>query len=134
MARLEKYADSIFYPLLNFPETKFKKRGLPKIINKMIELYIANHKLSKTAHEEITAMIHSDEKVKYFYYKQELEMTNKLSSLFKGNGFKSENLEEKVHIIIGIMDNLCHEIVYHKYKELDYSKITDYVVNNILKN
>ena len=132
MAGLEKYADSIFFPIIIVPETKFAKKDLPKIINNIIDLYISNHKLSKTAHEEIMAMIHSDKDVKYFYYKQELEMTNKFSCLLKENGFKDENLDEKVHIIIGIMDNLCHEIVYHKHKELDYSKMKNYVVNIIV--
>ena len=132
MAGLAKYADSIFFPMIDFPETKFKKKDIQKIINKMVNLYISNHKLSKTAHEEIMAMIHSDENVKYFYYKRELEMTNKLSALFKENGFKSDNLDEKIHIILGIMDNLCHEIVYHQHQELDYSKMTDYVVNIIV--
>ena len=132
MAGLAKYADSILFPMIDFPETKFKKKDIQKIINKMVNLYISNHKLSKTAHEEIMAMIHSDENVKYFYYKRELEMTNKLSALFKENGFKSDNLDEKIHIILGIMDNLCHEIVYHQHQELDYSKMTDYVVNIIV--
>lgn len=137
MAGLEKYADSIFYPIMNFDETKFKKKELPAVINNMIELYISNHKLSKTAHEEITAMIHSDKDVEYFYYKQELEITHKFSSMLKENGFNSQNLDEKVHIAIGLIDNLCHEIVYHKHENLDYSKMKEYVINiivNIIKN
>lgn len=137
MAGLEKYADSIFYPMMNFDETKFKKRELPLLINKMIDLYISNHKLSQTAHEEIMSMIHSDKDVEYFYYKQEIEITHKFSSMLKENGFKGEGLDERVHIAIGIMDNLCHEIVYHKHKNLDYNKMKEYVVDiivDIIKN
>ncbi len=129
---LEKYADTIFYPMVYFPENKFNKKDLPEIINKMIEMYISNHKLSKTAHEEIMAMTHSDKDVAYFYYKQELEMTHKLTTILQENGFKVQNLDEKVHIIIGIMDNLCHEIVYHKHKELNYEKMKDIVVGSIV--
>ena len=29
------------------------------------------------------------------------------------------------------MDNLCHEVAYHKHKELDYEVMTDIVVNEI---
>ena len=137
MAGLEKYAGSIFYPIMDFDETKFKKRELPSLINKMIDLYISNHKLSQTAHEEIMSMIHSDKDVEYFYYKQEIEITHKLSSMLKENGFKGEGLDERVHIAIGIMDNLCHEIVYHKHENLDYNKMKKYVVDiivDIIKN
>ena len=129
---LEKYADTIFYPMFDFPETKFNKKDLPEIINKMIEMYISNHKLSQTAHEEIMAMTHSDKEVASFYFKRELDMTHKITKMFKENGFKSENLDEKVHVIIGIMDNLCHEIVYHKHKDLDYTKMTTVVVDTIV--
>ena len=38
MAGLEKYANTVFFPMIDFPETKFKKRDLSKIIDQMIEL------------------------------------------------------------------------------------------------
>lgn len=46
-------------------------------------------------------------------------------------GLYSENLKEKVHISIGMIDNLCHEIVYHKHSELNYEKMIDIVVSTI---
>ena len=36
---------------------------------------------------------------------------------------------KKVHIIIGIIDNYCHEVVYHKYNKLDYDKMKDIIIN-----
>ena len=41
-------------------------------------------------------------------------------------------MKEKVHIISGLVENLCHEIVYHKHKELDYNLMTDIVVDTIV--
>lgn len=46
---LEKYADSIFYPILDLPETKFSKKDFPNIIKNMIETYLENHKLSRNS-------------------------------------------------------------------------------------
>jgi len=129
---LEKYANDIFYPMLNLPDTKFEKSEFKEIIREMINKYIENHKLSKIAHEEIMAMTHSDETVAYFFYKREIDMTKKISKILKENRFGSENLDEKVHIVIGIIDNLCHEIVYHKHKELNYDIMTDIVIDNII--
>ena len=60
----------------------------------------------------------------------------KISSLLVENGFKINNIDEKVHIVMGLVDNLCHEIVYHKHEELDYDIMTDVVIQevvNILK-
>ena len=132
LAGLDKYADNIFYPMLNMPNVNFSKDDLPNIMKNMIKRYISNHKLSAIAHEEITAMTHSDKDVAFYFHKKEMEMTNKISSLLIENNFKISNINEKVHIVIGLIDNLCHEIVYHKHKELNYDIMTDIVVKEIV--
>ena len=137
LAGLEKYADSIFYPTLDVSEIEFDKNNITKTIKDIIEQYINKHKLSSIAHEEIMSMTHSDKDVAFYFYKREMEMTNKISEFLVENGFNINNLEEKVHIIIGLVDNLCHEVVYHKHNELNYEVMTNIVemeIVNILKN
>lgn len=129
---LKKYADSIFYPMLDIPLKGFDKKDLAKIIRKMINHFIKNHKLSQSAHEEIMAMAHSDKDVAYYFHKREMEMTKKIYNLLIENGFDDINLLEKSHIVIGLIDNLCHEIVYHKHSELNYQIMTDICVNAIV--
>lgn len=130
---LEKYADNIFYPMLNLPEENFDKKDFPNIMKNMIEKYIENHKLSQSAHEEIMAMTHSDKDVAYYFYKREMDMTYKIASMLKANDFDDININEKVHVIIGIIDNLCHEIVYHKHPDLNYDIMTDVVVESVVR-
>ena len=129
---LKKYADSIFYPMLDIPLKGFYKKDLAKIIREMINHFIKNHKLSQSAHEEIMAMAHSDKDVAYYFHKREMEMTKKIYNLLIENGFDDVNLLEKSHIVIGLIDNLCHEIVYHKHSELNYQIMTDICVNTIV--
>ena len=129
------YANSLFYPMLLIAneniKTNINKENFSSILRDMIDKFIKNHKISKTAHEEIIAMTHSDQEVAKIFHDSEMEMANKVTSILLENGFKSENLSEKVHIAIGMIDNLCHEIVYHKHKELDYEKMIDVVVKTI---
>lgn len=132
LSGLDKYADDIFYPMLNMFNIKFDKNNFADIMKDMIAKYIGNHKLSKTAHEEITAMTHSDKDIAYFFYKREMNMTHKIVSALTENGFNIANINEKVHIVIGLIDNLCHEIVYHKHEELDYDIMTNVVINEIV--
>lgn len=132
MAGLEKYANDIFYPMIDMSEIKFDKDNISTSMKKMIKKYINNHKLSLTAHEEITAMTHSDKDVAYYFYKREMEMTQIIADALIKNGFDIPNINERVHVIIGLIDNLCHEVVYHKHKELDYNVMTDIVVENIV--
>ena len=130
---LEKYADSIFYPIPNISSKNFDKNKFPKVIKKMIDSYIKCHKLSKTAHEEIMAMTHSDKDVAYYYYKREMDITIYVVELLKDNNFKCDHLIERVHIAIGMIDNLCHEIVYHKHENIDYNAMTEIVTQDICK-
>ena len=58
-------------------------------------------------------------------------MTKKISEILIENGFNSENINEKVHISINLIDNLCHEIVYHNHDLINYDKMTDLVIKSI---
>lgn len=129
---LKKYSDNIFYPMLNIPSAEFDKNNLDEIIRRTINSFIQNHKLSQSAHEEIMAMAHSDIEVAFYFHKQEMEMTVKIYDLLVNNGFNEKNLMEKAHIALGLIDNLCHEIVYHKHSELNYDVMTDICIKSII--
>ena len=128
---LEKYGDNIFFPMLKNNNIKFEKKDFDEFIKNIIKYYVNNHKVSNIAHEEIMSMIHSDKKIAEYYYNRELEMTNSIKELLINNNFKDDNLSEKVHIMIGLIDNLCHEIIYHKHDNMNYDIMTDLVINSI---
>lgn len=128
---IEKYSDSLFFPLFKNKSITFSKDNFEEIIRNMIKHYINNHKISSVAHEEIMAMVHSDKKVAEYYYKREIEMTNLIKNSLIKSGFMDNNLYEKVHIMIGLIDNLCHEVIYHKHNGMNYDIMTNLVVNSI---
>ena len=130
---IKKYASDIFYPMLNVTTNiKIDKNNLREILKNMINAFIENHKLSQVAHEEIMAMTHSDKEIAEFFQENEMAMTKNISNVLLKNGFNSSNLDEKVHIAIHLIDDLCHEIVYHKHKDLNYDVMIDLVIENIL--
>ena len=129
---IKRYAEDIFYPMLNIPKSKFNKENIEEILREMIKNFTKKNKLSKTAHEEITAMTHSDKSIADFFYEHEMYMTKTVANLLVENGFNAENILEKVHISINLIDDLCHEIVYHKHAELNYDKMIDNVVSSIV--
>lgn len=128
---LEKYGDNIFFPILKNDNIKIDKTKFEIFINEIIKQYINNHKISNIAHEEIMSMVHSDKQIAQYYYRRELEMTNYLKKIFIKNGFDEENLFEKVHITLGLIDNLCHEIIYHKHNNMNYEIMTNIIIDNI---
>ena len=58
-------------------------------------------------------------------------MTNSLKEILLNNGFNDDYLSEKVHIMMGLIDNLCHEVIYHKHDNMNYDVMTDLVIGSI---
>lgn len=131
MEGMEKYGDDIFFPMLKVKSKTFDASNFEKIMRNMIDQYVKNHRVSKIAHEEIMSMVHSDQDVASYFYKRELEMTSSIKDVLMKNRFRDNNLYEKVHVMIGLIDNLCHEIIYHKHETMNYVVMTDIVINSI---
>ena len=135
IAGIEKYACDIFYPMLNVitDNIKIDKNNIEDLLRIMINRFIENHKLSQSAHQEIMAMTHSDDDIAHFFQEHEIYMTKTIVNLLDQNDFQSEHLLEKVHIAINLIDDLCHEIVYHKHADMNYDIMIDLVIKSIVQ-
>ena len=133
IAGIKIYANDIFYPMLNVTsDIIINKNNIKSILKDMINKFIENHKLSQSAHEEIMSMTHYDKEIAAFFQEHEMFMTKKIADILIKNGFDNQDLYEKVHISINLIDDLCHEIVYHKHSELNYEIMIDLVINLIM--
>ena len=129
---IKLYANDIFYPMINIEENMFCKENINETFYNMIISFIENHKLSQTAHEEIMAMTHSDKEIAEFFHEYEMQITEQVTDLLIQSGFDKNNLIEKVHIVLGLIDNLCHEIIYHKHENMNYDKMIELVIKVIV--
>ena len=129
---IEQYSRTLLFPINEIYSKKINKLNLKDEIKKAINNSIDNHKLSESAHEEIYSLQHTDPEISKIFYDLEIEATNKLVEILESNNIAVPNIHEKVHIIISIVDNLCHEIVYHKHPEMDYEAMTDIAIETII--
>lgn len=128
------YADKIMFPMLGIIDNKdVDKKNIREVLVKMIDSYIKTHTIKKEAHEELMAMSCLDKDIANIFNDREMLLTMKVSSILIKGGFNDKNIEEKVHLLIGIIDNYCHEVVYHKHNDLDYDvmkeELLDIIVN-----
>ena len=131
---VKNYSNSIMFPMISTLENeKINLKDIEKLLNKMIDSLIKSHNISKKAHSEIDAMTHLDEDISEIFKNSEFEMTKKIVKFLENNNIFLENSLEKVHIVYGIIDNFCHEVVYHKHYEIDYDKMKEEVIK-IIKN
>lgn len=127
------YANKIMFPMLDIiVNKKIDKNNLKEILSKMIDSFIKTHTIKKEAHEELMAMTNLDDEIAKIFIESELRMTKQISEVLIKNGFDETNIEEKVHIAINMIDNYCHEVVYHKHKDLNYNAMKEEILNIIV--
>ena len=93
----------------------------------MIDSFINTHNIKKEAHEELMAMSYLDSDISSIF-----NNSKKVSNILVNSGFPKTNILEKVHIAIGIIDNYCHEVVYHKHKDLNYDIMKENILDIII--
>ncbi len=123
--------------MLNVLEAEIIKiDNLKELLENMMDKFIKSHTISKKAHEQLIAMSHLDSDVADIIKSSEIDMTEKIVTLLENNNFHISNFLEKVHITCSIIDNFCHEVVYHKHDTINYDIMKKEVINiviNILK-
>lgn len=130
---IKSYSDNIMFPILEvLKKKKFDINCLEVILEEMLQIFIKEHTLSKKAHEEMISLSHQDEEIAKIFHDKELETTKKIVETLKKFGINSPNLLEKVHIIIGIVENYCHEVVYHKHSCMNYDIMKQEVIKMII--
>ena len=72
MEAIDRHMDDVFFPMINVKNIKIDFNEYDTLMRRMLNKYIKNHNLSKVAHEEIIAMVHSDEEVAKKFYEKEL--------------------------------------------------------------
>lgn len=126
---VKKYSADIMFPMISILERNdINKENIKQLFSYIIDKYIRTHKMSKKAHEELLAMSHSNKDVEDVFRKDEEDLTMKMASILVKNGFSKTNINEKVHIIYNMIDQYCHEVVYHKHVNIDYLQMKQEII------
>lgn len=133
---IQIYGISVLSPMIEILDKEFSSSDLDVVLKKIIKSLIKSHTISRSAHNEIMALALSDDQVGKIFQDSEIQLTNKIIDILIKNGLEFDNMREKVHIVINIVDTLCHEVVYHKHESIDYNVMIDLAVDcikNLLK-
>ena len=127
------YSDKIMFPLLKTIENKkINDNDLVDVIKDLIKKMIKQKKTMKKAHQELLSMSCLDKEVLNIYSDKEIVVTNKFVVFLLNNGFNLINLNEKVHLIVNLIDNLCNETIYHRHRDINYDIFMEETVNLII--
>lgn len=123
------YALKIMFPFIKVIENE--NNISEEMFSKMIEEAIKGHKKNKKAHQELMSMNELDENVATILINNEILVTRKMVKVLENSGIHN-NLKEKAHLIINIIDSLAHEMVYHKHENFNYDIMTNDVIDLIM--
>ena len=136
---LKQFSNSVLFPMMDILDataennTKIDLGDLEKILDRLMTLIVQSHRMTQKAHEELEMMAHADEEIGEIFKTSEFTMTKKIVAFLEKNDIILENPIEKIHIIYGLVENYCHETVYHHHAELNNEVMRSEVIK-IIKN
>lgn len=129
---IEQYENSVAAPVYDLIKTISEPTDLSTIIRQIIVKLTQSHTLVKSVHEEMQALAHTDKEISELFGKFQSNLANYFVNLMDHYNIHPTNAYEKAHLIIDIIENLSHEIVYQQHEYLNYDVMTDVAVNAIV--
>jgi AcrR family transcriptional regulator len=129
---VEAYENSVAAPVYELIRKIEMPVELEKVIRRVITVLTDSHTLVKSVHEEMQALSHTDKEVGELFCEFQSNIAHQLVDLMDHLNIRPTHAYEKAHLIIDIIENLIHEIVYHQHEYLNYDVMTDCAVNAIV--
>ena len=129
---LEIYLKKVTDPLMK----AFKKLKAPIVVKDVapivIDEVIKIHKSNSKIHEALHSLSSNDEAVNAKFMALEDKLTLEISNSLIKLGVNSDNINEKVHFAMGILQDFAHEFIYDKHDYIDYDFLRDMVKQTLI--
>lgn len=115
----------LYFERLNGPMQAYLTGGAcplsPKaLIEGYLDVSLQSHNKNRVAHEEMIAMSHLDADVGARFLSAENKESQTFTASLKTLAPDLKYPEEKAHIALNMIDDLCHEYIYHRHDYIDY--------------
>ena len=130
---LEIYINNVFEPILKLFDKLSAPVDFKSLIPKVIDLTIKTHKKHAKMHEVLHSLSGTDEAVNAEFIALEDQITLKIAGTLSDLGLDIENMVEKIHLAMDILQSFSHEYVFDKHEYIDYyvlrNMVTDVLIN-----
>ena len=130
---LEIYIDKVYEPLsviMANARVPVDLNALAmQVLSKTIELHEQNAKLHNTLHSLAT----TDEVVNAQFISLENKITEQMSKELRALGIDVENLTERVHLAMNVIQSFAHELVFDSHSYIDYGTMKEIVCKIIVE-
>lgn len=129
---LEIYVKEAFAPVLVMINNLTAPVNFEGTIGHVLDSAINIHKKYANIHEALHSLSHSDEAVNNKFISLEDEITLAIANKLADLGVKKENLTERIHFAMDIVQSFSHEYVYDHHTYIDYDEMRKIVQNTLV--
>lgn len=128
---LEIYLEKVSAPLLKRLDEITAPINYAVLAPQILSDVIKTHKANRKMHEALHSLSGSDEAVNARFITLEDTITAKIVDKFRNLGVTTENLVEKVHFAMDIVQTFSHEYVFDKHDYIDYASMQKIVTETL---
>lgn len=125
---LKKVTDPLMKAIKKLKAPILVKDVAPIVIDEVIKIHKSNSKI----HEALHSLSSNDEAVNAKFMALEDNLTLEISNSLIKLGIKPDNINEKVHFAMGILQDFAHEYIYDKHDYIDYDFLRDMVKQTLI--
>lgn len=128
---LEIYIDKVSKPILDIIKTTKSPINIDLLVEKILEGVICIHRENAPLHQVLHSMTTNDEIVNQKFIELEDNLTKEIYTTLKDLGVNPDNLPEKIHLGMNLIQSFSHEFIYDNHSYLDYTKMKKIVLSTI---
>ena len=129
---IQLYFQNVFKPIKTFLDNLQNKKIDRLVIEGFLKVAIKAHEENYMLHEEMIALSHLDHDVHEQFLQFEIFVNNEIIGVLNSHGIMFDNMTERVHLAYNLIENLCHEYVYHKHESIDYDQMISLTTQMLL--
>lgn len=128
---VDKYMKDTIHPIYEYVSNLQPPIDIEKAIRQIVTSITNSHTMVKSIHEELQALSHIDDDIREAFCRITAEIATDIIQMLEKFEIRPTNAFEKVHLSIGIIEDLVHNKIYHNHDYLNYDAMTDIAVKTI---
>lgn len=129
---LKIYINKVALPVMDYFETLNSDSDLKKAVSDVVNMTIDIHSSNANLHNILHSLAVTEKDINEDFINLEDHITSKASEKLSELGVKTDNIKEKVHISMNLIQSFAHENTYDKHKYLNYNAMKNEVENIII--
>ncbi|MBQ9485692.1 MAG: TetR/AcrR family transcriptional regulator [Clostridia bacterium] len=130
---LDIYINNVFQPFMNIFDKVRPPVDFTQLVPKLIEETIKTHKKNRRIHEALHSLSGTDEAVNAAFISLEDNLTARICEYLEKLDAKCDNIVEKVHFAMDVIQSFAHEYVFDKHDYIDYFVMREMVTDSVVK-